>query len=70
MEVAESPTHSALSHPPSGEAGCAELGVVSLASGGGSRGGGGPGILLMALPTLQEKEVEEGISQESSEEEQ
>lgn len=78
MEVAESPTHSALTHLPSGEPGSAgrgggEPGLCPLphtSRGGG--GGGEPGLalLLMALPTSQEKEEEEGISQESSEEEQ
>ena len=41
-----------------------------MAPGGWGRRGTGLAFLLMALPTLQEKEEEECISQESSEEEQ
>lgn len=73
MEVAESLTHSALTHPPSGEPG-------SPGRGGGHRGLCAPphsggraadlALLLTGLPPSQEKEEEEGISQESSEEEQ
>lgn len=71
MEVAESPTHSALTHPPSGEPGIAGRGWGrAWPLGGGGGRGTGLAFLLMALPTLQEKEEEEGISQESSEEEQ
>lgn len=68
MEVAESPTHSALTHPPSGEPGSAGRGGGQLGLWGWR--GAGLAFLLMALPTSQEKEEEEGISQESSEEEQ